>query len=220
MFPRNRLLPLTRHDLQDLMKKKATQEPQEVPLKSLGPFCTNGKTGRKIFVYPLIQKNPLVDDMHNILRSKGHGLAIITFSPLPTIPGAHFNNKTFGSVACSLGEDFDVHCNQEEFDIISRFFKLLMDTRWRRRTKNVFFRTKPFEELSCFIPPYFVACLAAAGRLDFQEMSKLLNESERSEAERIDAVRSTSNVVDLEQPRLWSPVRSSCFSSPGLHALF
>ena len=131
---------------------------------------------------------------------------------LPSFPEMRVHHASFGTVSCSIGDVFSVECCEREFHVIVRFFKLMMDSRWRRRTKNVFFRPKPFEELSSSAHAYYVGCLSAGGNLDFDEMEKLVLESKRSESERINAVLCASDVLGLPEPRLWAPLYDRNFT--------
>ncbi|CAB9506327.1 Dicer-like protein 1 [Seminavis robusta] len=204
----DRLLPLNRSDLIDKMLSKATKEPTRVKIPTFGRFGVHGPLKRKLFVYPLLQSNDRMDKMHKILRSpEGQRLAVISTTDIldSIIPGASFLHGGFGKVSCSLGTSFSFECSDLQFQAIERFFKFLFDARWRRRTKNVYFRNKSFGGLPASIPPYYVGLLSASGELDWATMQSLINQSHRTEAERIQAVRSVSDLEGLPKPRLWSP---------------
>ena len=204
----DRLLPLSRCDLIDKMLSRATKHPIPVEIPRFGRFGTDGTIYRKLYVYPLLQKNARMDKMHKILRSPGgQKLAVISTAGIldSIIPEANFLHPTFGRVNVSFGPKYCFKCSKKSFEKIERFFKFLFDARWRRRTKSTFFRSKPFGGLTTGIPPYFVGLLSSSGELDWDGMEALIKESLRTEVERIEAVRSTSESQGLPKPRLWSP---------------
>jgi len=203
----SRLLPLSRRDVQLKIMGKIEDKPSNVSVPLLGSFAVKGASERrKFYVYPICQSNARMARLFHLLRSKGHSLAIISTEVLPPIPGMVVHHATFGMVTCSIGDMLSVECTEKEFEIIVRFFKLMFDSRWRRRTKNVFFRPKQFNKLVAAKPSLFIGCISAASQLDFQMMDLLLIESRRSEAERINAVRSASDITGLPEPRLWAPL--------------
>jgi hypothetical protein len=208
----DRLLPLNRCDLIDTMLSKATQQPRRIERNTFGTF---GTSTRKFFVYPLNQENSRMKKLQKILQSEeGQQLAIISTTDVlcDITPPANFLHPGFGQVCCSLGKCFSFLCSPREFQVIERFFKFLFDARWRRRTKSFYFRSKDFGGLSTSIAPYFVGCLSPSGELDWAVMESLVSESRRSKAERIEAVRSTSDVQGFPRPRLLSPLYDPNFT--------
>ena len=201
----DRLLPLTRVDLQEKMLAKVTEEPLNISIPRLRGFdeTTNRK---KFFVYPLIQKNSRIDKLHKILKGKGHSLAIISTEQLPAVPAMTVSHQGFGAVECSLGKIQEIECSEAKFQIIAQFTKLMFDSRWRKRSKNFFFRIKELTDQSTFIPITFVGALGEQGKIDYVQMANLNNEARRSESARIAAVRCSSDTEGLPEPRLWSPL--------------
>lgn len=201
----DRLLPLTRFDLQEKMLAKVTEEPLNIAIPRLRGFDETSKS-KKFFVYPLIQKNSKIDELHKILRGKGHSLAIISTEKLPLVPAMIVSHQGFGTVECSLGDVHETECSEAKFQIIAQFTKLLFDSRWRKRSKHLFFRVKDLADQSSFIPITFVGALGEKGELDYIQMANLNNEAKRSESARIAAVHRSSDTEGLLEPRLWSPL--------------
>ena len=196
----DRLLPLTRSDLQQKILEQATEEPRRIPTNNF----RGASDFRRLIVYPFRQENRRIEKLHKTLRSKGHSLAIITTEYLGEIPPMRVAHELFGGVTCSLGEPFVSECNEEQLQLILRFFKLMMDCRWRRRSKGVFFRPKSLDDLTQLIPPYFVGCLSKEGEIDWAEMTKLVDQSKRSEYER--TVAAQAHDPSIDGPRLVAPL--------------
>lgn len=215
----DRLLPLNRIDLQEKIRARVTEKPQNIKIPRLQGF--DGTTKRKkFFVYPLIQKNSRIANLQRILKGKGHSLSIVSTTLLPDIPAMSVFHPGFGSVRCSLGEHHIAELSEAKYQIIAQFTKLLFDARWRKRSKNFFFRVKNLTDHASLIPINFVGALGRGGELDYVQMAILNNEAKRSESARIAAVRCSSNTEALAEPRLWSPIYDKhstyvCFGPSG-----
>lgn len=216
----DRLLPLTQLDLKEKVFKifeARSASAIEIPRSTFEPFGTNGISTKTLYVYPIMQKNDNIEKLHKILKHDGKSLAIISTHPtLDGIPELDQYHPTFGCVTLALGEKISFDCTETHFKCIQKFFKLLMDTRWRRRSTGMYHRPKELPELSKGIPPYWVGCLTSQNegktRLDFQYMLDLVIQSKRSKEERIKAVQETSGDGALPKPRLWVPLYDEAFT--------
>ena len=202
-----RLLPLTHRDMQRHILRLATKElpttsPQVLPLDK---FFKEGVC--RVYVIPLHQTSPTFSRFENVLKGKGHTLALVTFEPLSlSIPPRKMRHAEFGVVNLEFGRVSVVECTQEERRILSQIYILLLNERWRRRSRNMYFRFLEKQEYSGSILPYLLGILTREGSLDFDLMKALLVEGARSKEERINAVRKRSNDDPLDEPRLWCPL--------------
>lgn len=120
-------------------------------------------------------------------------------------------HQGFGTVECSLGKERSVEISAAKFQIIAQFTALMFNSRWRRRSKGVHYRPKKWSNLTNFIPHTFVAA-ANDDQLQFAQMAKMITQSKRSEASRIEAVHSASDERGLPEPRLWAPLYDKNFT--------
>jgi hypothetical protein len=202
----DRLLPLSEQDIQSHIFRVGTRGikhiiPQALPLDKF-----YGKGEVHAFVYPIIQTSEAVERYERRLKGKGHGLAIISLDHIPfSIPPFKLQHRELGTITSSLGEMISIKISEEQRSILQEIFVILMDERWRRRTRNMFFAMRQKEEYRSAILPYLVGILSADGGLDWKLMKLLIWEAARSKEERMTAVRSKSP-PSFSEPRLWAPL--------------
>jgi hypothetical protein len=190
------------HILRVATKELPTISPHALPLDK---FFKNGSC--RIYVIPLKQSSPTFSRFENVLKGRGHTLALVTFEPISvSIPAFKMRHSEFGVVTSSFGETSVVECSQEQRRILSQIFILLLNERWRRRSRNMFFRFLERQEYSGSILPYLLGILSSEGHLDWDFMNGLLMEGARSKEERTDAVLKRSGTEPLTEPRLWAPL--------------
>jgi hypothetical protein len=203
----DRLLPLTRKDMQEQILRVATRKVKTVPWLSPSVDKAFSEGTIQIHVYPIRQTSPSLTRYHSILHGKGHSLALTTFEPAGIkTPEFKLKHAEFGVVSNSLGEASIISCSSEQRSILSRIFVLLLNERWRRRTRNMHFRRLEKEEYSGVVAPYLIGIVSSSGQLDWDFMKNLLSESSRSQEERTGAACSASSSEKLPEPRLWSPL--------------
>ena len=203
----DRLLPLTRKDMQAHILRVATKDVTSIPLPRLPLENIFSDRETEIYVYPIHQTSPAVTKCNTIFQGDGHTLALVTFHPIHTsIPPFALMHGELGEIQNSLGEQFVVGCSPEQRSLLSETFILLMNERWRRRSRNMYFRTREMGEFNGVVAPYVVGILSSSGNLDWDFMDLLLKESLRSKEERISAVRSASCADKLPKTRLWTPL--------------
>jgi ERCC4-related helicase len=194
----DRLLPLTKEDMRERVLQVANQELPETPIFRLKP-----KDPSEVFIYIIQQSSPSFDLCDNILNGKGRRLVLVTTNPLSIdIPSIGLRHRQFGKINVELTAGDKIVLNDNERKTLVEFFILLINTRWRRKTQDFFFRVRQDDEMGV-IDPYYIGLATANNVLDWGYMTQLLRESKRKLEERIDAVRSQS---ELPSPRLWSPL--------------
>ena len=175
--------------------------PQEIPLDKY----FNKVEERQIFVYCIRQTSQTFERYEKTFKGNGHKLALISFEAVSIeIPAFTLYHKELGSIKSSLGRRSVVTITKEQHSILEDIFVLLMDERWRRRSRNMYFRVAEMQDYSSAILPYLVGIVSADENLDWELMKRLLYEWSRSKEERIDAVRKRSSTST--QTRLWSPI--------------
>ena len=201
----DRLLPLTRKDMQAHVLRVATRELETVPLPQPRIEKAFASEAENLHIYPIVQTSERITKFQSIFKGEGHSLALVTLDPIGEIPFFDMTHNEFGLVHSALGKETVVSCSALERSILSEVFILLMNHRWRRKSRNMFFRMRNQEELTQVIAPYYVGLISREGKLDWDLMKLLLSESRRSLEERIQAVQDTSDKSNLPVPRLWSP---------------
>jgi len=198
-----RLLPLTRKDMQSHILKVATQKLEKIETTSLNldDFYTGGR--RHLMVYPLKQKNISLSNYHSKLNGKGHSLGLITTAPIKQIKPFPLYHAEFGEVINSIQEPTYISCSSEEFAILQQIFLLLLNERWCRRSRNTFYETRKQDQYNAVTRPYLVGVLSSSDDLDWDFMKMLLNESKRSKEERTRVTREISSSEGLSEPRIW-----------------
>ncbi len=207
----HRLLPLNRSDMHNKIRRATTNrfvdvKPIPLPLETF--FCDHGT--QQIFIHTIRHESESYLRCERILQGQGHYLGLITFEPLTNIilPISIFH-KEFGIVTTSLGPSSEERCNNEQMNRLREVFLLLMNERWRRQSRNMYFRfRKRIEYISAFMP-YLVGILSQEGRLDWDLMSDLLLESKRTRDERKTAMASLSITEKLAKPRLWISIKDN-----------
>ena len=203
----DRLLPLTRKDMQKHIFSLATQAIRTIPYYPASTKQFYGISTFQGYIYPIRQSSEAYDKVEQSLGGNGHRLAIICSEAIGfSIPPITLGHMEFGSLSISFGDASTVSCTNEQVSVLSRIFVLLMNDRWRRRSRSMRFRLKEEEEFSGNIPPYSVGIIGEDGHLDWGFMDTLLADSSRSTSERIQAVRNTSSESSLPSARLWAPV--------------
>jgi hypothetical protein len=221
----SRLLPLSEKDIQQRFvaaSKSCCQRSATVDVLTLAIAPTPGKgttactSTTSLYLHPILQTgekfceylNQLNTDINNTNNTApapaARGLGILSWFPIDTeVPKYEYSLGLFGLVTYSLGKAIKVQCSHDQVEIATKFFELIWDARWRRRTKDLHFKCLDASET------YFafrVVCMdMSTEKLDFLHMRDLLKQSERSKQERIDTVYNISKDKPLARPRLWCP---------------
>lgn len=203
----DRLLPLSRSDMHEHILRVATKRLPQIKQSSLILDKLHSDKSSRVYVYSLDQSSSAFTRFENVMKGKGHKLAVVTFEPLTIkIPTFKMKHSEMGVITFSFGEPWHTECSQEQRELLSRIFILLLNERWRRRSRNMFFRMRKPEEYSGCILPYLVGILDDKGNFDWELMTNLLQESERSKEERTEVVRRARTDSPLKEPRLWNPI--------------
>lgn len=197
-----RLLPLGRKDMQSRILQGVTQKLEKVQAVSLDLDCFYNSNRRHFVVYPFNQESQLLSQYSDSLNGEGRTLGLITTAPIRPIEPFQLHHAEFGKVEISVGEAFVVSCSKSEFDILQKILLLLINSRWSRKSRNIFYETRTKDQYDAVIPPYLVGILSSGSELDWDFMNELVGESNRSIEERTSAARNYSPSVQLTKPRI------------------
>ena len=198
-----RLLPLTRKDMQSHILKVATQKLEKIETSPLNLDDFYNGVRRHLIVYPLKQESSPLSNYYSKLNGKGHSLGLITTAPIKEIKPFPLYHAEFGEVIISVGEPMRISCSSEEFVILQQMFLLLLNERWCRRSRNIFYETRKKDQYNAVNRPYLVGVLSSSDDLDWDFMKTLLNESNRPKEERTRVTREVSSTEELPEPRIW-----------------
>lgn len=203
----DRLLPLTRNDIRDriyaaTIADYAEEGPVHGPAPSSFPRYSEGRTS--VVYYELILKGSIFDPIRQSLNPDGRQLALVRLlvGDLPIYQHLH---PELGLLSCGLGPPRQASLTREEVDTLTDFFALVMNARWKRRTKGLSFRPRTLEGSSP-VGFYTVGCVDRGGEMDWEFMRRTLADGSRDRKERKGCVQSVSETQVLPAPRLWSPV--------------
>jgi ERCC4-related helicase len=199
-----RLLPLSREEIRGRIFRL---DECELKTDRIQPHnCSESKDikAANVFIYRVHQESETLKRFQRCLGFEGIKVAVVAFGPLGEIQSYRQGHPQLGEVVCTFDRPEKSTCTQSEQETLAKFFALVMNSRWRRRTRDAYFRGRTVDD-ERLIPPYFIACTKATGELDWDLMQHLLAESNRAANQRIDAVRELSDMKALPVPRLWSP---------------
>jgi ERCC4-related helicase len=199
-----RLLPLSKEEIHGRIFQLGESESETDRIQPQNCIGIKDIKAANVFVYRVHQESETLKQFQRCLGFEGLTVAVVAFEPLGEIETYRQGHPQLGEVVCTFDRPEKSTCTQIEQDILAEFFALVMNSRWRRRTRDAYFRRHTVDD-ETFIPPYFIACTKATGELDWDLMQHLLAESNRAGNQRIDAVQELSDTEALPVPRLWSP---------------
>ena len=199
-----RLLPLTRKDMQSRILQVATRKLEKIESIPLNLDCFYNDDRRHFMVYPIKQKSSILSAYGNKLNGNGQTLGLITTTQIKSIHPFQLYHTEFGKVDISIGEVMFVSCSASEFGVLQQIFLLLMNSRWSRKSRDVFYESRTRDHYNAVIPPYLVGILSQRGSLDWNLMNALVFESKRSVEERSFAAQNISPTEQLPQARICS----------------
>jgi len=165
----DRLLPLTHQELQERMIREC---------RSLDSFPNvessrlNLGMGRKCYVSTIVTQGSLLDEERSLLGNQKTRLALITFGKKSSCRTIECFHKQFGSLECGLGVSYTFECQPDQKDLMLKFFAMIMNSRWKRRTRNAWFDRDT--ELDAPEPEYAIACVDQQSAIDWEKMRHLL----------------------------------------------
>lgn len=202
----DRLLPLSEKGVQTQIFRVGARGssgpvvPNKLPLEKL-----YGTADVNAFISPILQESETVENFRRGFEGKGHQLAFISLQRSSfSFPHLNLQHKEFGPITLSLGEKIPINVSAEQRSILKQVFVILMDERWRRRSRKMFFAVRPEEEYLSPILPYLIGIQTAEGNLDWILMQLLIREAARSKDERIAAAR--SKISGSSEARICAPI--------------
>lgn len=136
----DRLLPLKRKDIQNKLLGVALRElfaSGECPPQKTPPLPGQSNN---VYVYKISQQGGLYDQNERALGGRGRTLCLITLSAFKDIPIFTFAHLQLGDVDCQIAGPFERILSHDEWTLCTTFHTLVMNTRWRKRTKSAFYR--------------------------------------------------------------------------------
>ena len=209
----DRLLPLSEHDIQQRFVK-ATQRSasREATVNVMKPVWSDlGEHSTiQLYLHPIVYRGETLEGYLNQFNSEGKQLGILSWTPIVDIPNYDYSTGQMGNVVVTLGEGITVSCSSTQVETASKFFDLVWNARWKRRTLDTHFRCSESSS-SYFV--YRIVCLNNEGNLDWEHMDELIKDSERSAKERTDIVKNIDTKITFSTPRLWSPTydENACY---------
>lgn len=208
----DRLLPLSKTDVRkrmvSLFSKGDTSNSNRVTTRQQASFRPGSRHNTKIvYVHKILLEGKIFECCRVALKGNGVRLAIVTPVQIPMIPMRYdYWHKEFGSIVfdVDLTSSRTVECTEDEYCLLEDFFSLLMNCRWRKRTKNFSYR-KATTATSTFME-YSVGCITDKYELDWDTMKQQLQDSKRTPEELKNAVESSSAKDLFDSPRLWCPM--------------
>jgi ERCC4-related helicase len=202
-----RLLPLSREEIRARIFQLAESESKTDPIHLQNCSRSKDIKAAEVFMYYVHQESEILKQFQQSLGFEGLEVAVVAFAPLCEIEIETYRlgHPELGDVVCTFDRPEKTMCTQSEQEILSKFFAMVMNARWRRRTRDDYFRQRTVDG-DRIIPPYCIACTTSTGDLDWDLMQRLLVESNRDRNQRIAVVRDLSDTDFLPGvPRLWSP---------------
>lgn len=199
----DRLLPLKKKDMQNkllgIMLSSFTLPPPSKPTSTLN----------SVFIYELEQNGMIFDKNRRVLGCEGISLCFITLSPLPEVclkNNLPFMHHQFGEINVHIRKLRKATFDKTEWDFCTKFQTALFNARWRKENSSTFYVHDSETCKNEVLPSSAIGCLNKEKEIDWKMMITLINEYQRSQEERIDAVRKCSGTNDLKKPRIWVPI--------------
>ena len=198
-----RLLPLSRSDLCERMLTSAAQDVPDVTTYMPNAGTLVDRDGKEYFLYPIAQNGKHMD----VVREFGGlgSLALISTARLEvSIPSIDYVHGEFGEVGMQLGTEQAIRMTIAQWNLCMEFYRVLMNSRWRRKSRKEWFYCRDKDSSSDIVAPYMVALLSAEGQLHWEGMRKIIDLSNRSEEERTSVGRKLAS-PDNRMPKICSP---------------
>lgn len=167
-------------------------------------FSMDDQGSTKLVVYRLTQSSARLDRFRRVLDVTELDLAVVLPTRLVIVPPPlSLQHAEFGQVDLSLGTATDVTCRHEQLRLLQDFFVLVMNARWKRKSKRMAFRVQTCPRFS-----YTIGCVDKEGSLNWDRMRAVVEAGRRTKEERKAAVRTwaVDGPTATRPPRLWCPM--------------
>lgn len=190
----DRLLPLRRRDMHERLLTVALQQlPQTRERRGFEGPPKEPKQIKTVHVYAFHQASEIYEKHNKVLQGGRGLLCFVAISPLVDIPDFIYHHHEFEEVVLSLGQKRMMKVSKEEWDIMSEFYTKIITYRWKRRTRRHRFRYAQEKQLNGVIPPLLVSLLKDDGEFDYERMKTINMEYDRTEEERMEAMKKFSS---------------------------
>ena len=215
----DRLQPLSAPDFQQWLLHRSpetaemdsrgpTDGDSQVPARA-APLCEN----TDLFVYRLSQSSELLHEFEMVLAGNNTHLALLSPIRLDVGPALVEKHSEFGQVSISLSSPSSFNISSGELKVLTTFFEVLFNARWRRKTgqakKSLLYAAESYPDCkSIVLFNYSVCCIGADGDLRWDLMNLVIEESCRSKADRSSAIQNFkgSHNEGFLEPRLCCPL--------------
>ena len=139
----DRLLPLSRDDIQSRILSVSTREIPPLAVKAGVKLMLSKEKGVNIsyYCYRLQEKSKNLNKFKAALKSTDHTFGIITPMPLSGIPKLTQYHPELGDITCSWSiESERITLSENQLEILVAFFTLVWNHRWKRKTRSAYFR--------------------------------------------------------------------------------
>ena len=167
-----------------------------------------GEDNKLVYVYPLKQSGPVFKQHDEALNGNGRVLCLISLAALPdTIPGLRFRHHELNNVSVNVGRLKKEQLSAVQWILCTEFYEIVINRRFRKRSKNHWYRYSADKARKGVLTPHIVGCLTKGGELDWKRMRCTVENFGRSQGERINAAASlvVTETGDFIAPRLVSP---------------
>lgn len=161
-----------------------------------------------VYVYRIIVESEVFNRFRKCLLGSHLYLAVVTTSPFNEVPPFRQFHPQFNEVSFSLAPPIKLECTYEQLDVLSDFFTLLFNSRWKpTKSTDANFRFRSSSEGSnpaC--QTYRVGCVDEHCLPLWDFMMTTVDNGRRTMKERTDAACHLPDGEWLQSPRIWSPL--------------
>ena len=181
----DRLLPLKRTDMQTRLLSVALRKlPTVVACETKEEPPSAIESSKMFHLYKVNQSGVLFDQHRDALKHSNESLGLITFSPLMDIPPFKFRHTELSHIDVEIEKlSSDVVITKEEWDLCAKFYTILMDARWRRKTGKYLFRFNFDKATPAIFKHYVVVCLTS-NKIDWKRMLNVLTDHDLNDDQR------------------------------------
>jgi hypothetical protein len=117
----------------------------------------------------------------------------------------HFVHHQVGKIHVQIRKIRSTTIEETEWDLCTKFQTVLFNARWRKPNSATFYVYNSEKATNQILSTSAIGCLNKGKEIDWDTMSSIIHEYQRSKEKRIDAVRKHDIKTGLKKPRLWVP---------------
>lgn len=199
-----RLLPLGKQDLtQELLRVGKNQTKETSPYAaSINSLFAAGRMS--VFLYTIIQTGDAITKVNHIIKGGSKRLVLICTERISVeLELVTHHHRQLGDIECKLDDEIETTFDELQWEISVKFFSIVLESRWRKKTRGQRFLGREKAERQEVIAPMTIGLLTAESELDWKGMEKVVQDSNRSPEERESACLLYDK--NLPSPRMCNP---------------